>query len=301
MPLASGSSRSVISHNISEMERSGHPHNQAIAASLENARRHPKAYAKGGVVDITLSSLPDPSQIITPTQDQTAQLMQQFIPKSMPYAPPIGTPPVVPPQPTGIPPQKPTTPLYGGFKKGGAAKMANGGFPSSMEADPWYMRQEDHSILHPEGLVQGRAGGRTDVHPIQVPAGSYVLPADVVSGLAEGNTMAGSNVIDRMMHSGPYGINMGGGRHGPGAPRAPHAPAFKEPPEKLEARGGPSSNHQGGLVPIIVAGGEHIIYPQSIIKKFGNLDKGHKILDAFVLKTRKNTVEDMKKLKGPKK
>jgi hypothetical protein len=76
---------------------------------------------------------------------------------------------------------------------------------------------------------------------------------------------------------------------------------FKEPPEpNLQARGGASKSHNGELVPIVVAGGEHIIWPQSIIKKFGSLDKGHKILDAFVLKTRKNTVDEMKKLKGPK-
>jgi hypothetical protein len=180
--------------------------------------------------------------------------------------------------------------------------MADGGFPSSMEADPFYVRQEARGMLHPEGLVQGTAGGRTDVHNIQVPAGSYVLPADVVSGLAEGNTMAGSSVVDKMMHSGPYGINMGGGRHGAGPPRAPHAPMFREPSEpNLQARGGKSEGHSGELVPIVVAGGEHIIWPQSIIKKFGSLEKGHKILDAFVLKTRKKTIEETRRLKGPKK
>jgi len=39
MPLHSGCSRKVISSNISEMSHSGHPLNQAIAASLSNARR----------------------------------------------------------------------------------------------------------------------------------------------------------------------------------------------------------------------------------------------------------------------
>jgi len=38
MPLKSGSDRSTISSNISEMIRSGHPRNQAIAAALRNAR-----------------------------------------------------------------------------------------------------------------------------------------------------------------------------------------------------------------------------------------------------------------------
>lgn len=39
MPLHKGSSRKVIGENIEEMEESGHPHNQAVAASLNQARK----------------------------------------------------------------------------------------------------------------------------------------------------------------------------------------------------------------------------------------------------------------------
>jgi hypothetical protein len=45
MPLESGSSREVVSRNIKEMVESGHPQRQAVAASLENARRHPRGDA----------------------------------------------------------------------------------------------------------------------------------------------------------------------------------------------------------------------------------------------------------------
>lgn len=38
MPLEKGKGKSVIGHNISEMERSGHPKKQAIAAALSQAR-----------------------------------------------------------------------------------------------------------------------------------------------------------------------------------------------------------------------------------------------------------------------
>ena len=39
MPLAPGSDKETISSNISEMEKSGHPHDQSVAAALENARK----------------------------------------------------------------------------------------------------------------------------------------------------------------------------------------------------------------------------------------------------------------------
>lgn len=39
MPLTKGKSRAVIGKNIKEMEESGHPRKQAIAASLNEARK----------------------------------------------------------------------------------------------------------------------------------------------------------------------------------------------------------------------------------------------------------------------
>jgi len=39
MPLKKGTSKKVISANIREMQESGHPKNQAIAASLNQARK----------------------------------------------------------------------------------------------------------------------------------------------------------------------------------------------------------------------------------------------------------------------
>jgi hypothetical protein len=38
MPLKKGTSKKVIGKNIKEMEESGHPKKQAIAAALETAR-----------------------------------------------------------------------------------------------------------------------------------------------------------------------------------------------------------------------------------------------------------------------
>jgi hypothetical protein len=39
MPLKKGKSKKVIGENIAEMERAGHPRNQSIAASLNEARK----------------------------------------------------------------------------------------------------------------------------------------------------------------------------------------------------------------------------------------------------------------------
>lgn len=39
MPLEKGKSKKVIGHNIKEMEASGHKKSQAIAASLNEARK----------------------------------------------------------------------------------------------------------------------------------------------------------------------------------------------------------------------------------------------------------------------
>lgn len=38
MPLKKGASKATISNNIREMMNAGHPHNQAVAAALNEAR-----------------------------------------------------------------------------------------------------------------------------------------------------------------------------------------------------------------------------------------------------------------------
>lgn len=123
------------------------------------------------------------------------------------------------------------------------------------------------------GPIHSPVAGRTDHLPMHVPAGSYVIPADVVSGYGEGNTMAGFKRL-----------NMTFGHKG-GAPKG-------------RAEGGAAM--AGEPVPIVAAGGEYVIHPDAIINiGGGDMDRGHRELDAFVKASRAKTVKTLQKLPGP--
>jgi hypothetical protein len=47
MPLKKGSGRKVVSQNIREMVRAGHPQKQAVAAALRQARSSKKKRKRG--------------------------------------------------------------------------------------------------------------------------------------------------------------------------------------------------------------------------------------------------------------
>ena len=114
------------------------------------------------------------------------------------------------------------------------------------------------------GPIPSNVCGRTDHLPVNVPAGSYVIPADIVSALGEGNTIAGFGMLNDF-----FGIQ----------------------------------EYAGGEVrEVVVAGGEYVISPENIERRIGggDLDAGHESLDGFVVKYRKQTVELLKKLPGPK-
>lgn len=123
------------------------------------------------------------------------------------------------------------------------------------------------------GPIHSAVAGRTDHLPMHVPSGSYVIPADIISSMGEGNTMAGFKIMGDITKM--YG-----------ASRVPLAD------------GGMAEN----LVPIVAAGGEYVIPPHVVVGiGQGDLDKGHTELDDFVTKMRSNTVKTLKKLPGPKK
>lgn len=119
-----------------------------------------------------------------------------------------------------------------------------------------------------EGPIHSAVAGRTDHLPMTLRAGSYVIPADIISAMGEGNTNAGFKVAKSIFSS-----------------TMPH-----------KADGGPVEG-----VPIVAAGGEYVVAPSDVMALGdGDMDVGHKALDEFVKTMRKKTISVLKALPGPK-
>jgi hypothetical protein len=140
-----------------------------------------------------------------------------------------------------------------------------------------------------KGAIHSPVAGRTDHLPTKLDSGSYVIPADIISSMGEGNTMAGFKIARRMFSSKPY---------------------FQENPMPYAggaqpyAQGKPyGARANGGRAPVevVVAGGEYVITPEEVVRiGGGDIDHGHEILDHFVTGYRKKTIDTLKKLPGPK-
>jgi hypothetical protein len=114
------------------------------------------------------------------------------------------------------------------------------------------------------GAINHDGPGRTDTVDISVPGESFVIPADIVSSLGEGNTAHGYKVLEKMF-----------------------------PPRRVGRAG-------GGKVPIVAAGGEFVVGPEHVQRLGGgDLAKGHKALRDFVGIVRKKAIKTLKKLPGP--
>lgn len=174
-------------------------------------------------------------------------------------------------------------------------------------------------ILHP-------SAGRADTVPMHVPHEAYVIPADIVSHLGQGNSLAGHELLSKMFGS-PWGAGRPWGAPGPQLPMGhgppqrmqprvmgfPHYPIYAGgpggaglssygPPAGMRSRGGVPAHGVGAPVPIMASGGEFVIPPQSVARVgHGDVNLGHKALDAWVLGLRKEAVDTLKKLPGPEK
>jgi len=257
MPLKKGSSQKTTSYNIREMIKSGHPQKQAIAAALNVARRSKRT--DGG----NIKNLPH--------VNDTPQAVKDLLGLNAPRLPNIKDTP----ENVKIKLNMPLDKAGGGKIKPPPPKITT-------------------SKMH-TGPIRSLVAGRTDHLPMHVPSGSYVIPADIISAMGEGNTEAGFRVAKNIfskpqmpMTGMPYkasGLPYG-------AKGAPFSGSFK-------ADGGATAALP---VPIVAAGGEYVIHPEDIKHlSGGDLDEGHKALDDFVVKMRAKTVKTLRKLPGPKK
>lgn len=122
----------------------------------------------------------------------------------------------------------------------------------------------------PHGLVHSNTPGRADAVKTKVPAGGYVIPADIVSGLGQGNTQAGAKMLTQAVRQAP-------------------APSDKP----MYAR--------GGMVDVRVSGGEYYLPPHFVAALGkGNPDHGQKILDHTVVHLRRHFAERQRRLPPPK-
>lgn len=146
------------------------------------------------------------------------------------------------------------------------------------------------------GPLHSSVAGRTDHLPSNVENGSYILPADIVSGFGEGNSLAGFKVLKNMFSDAHR--DYGSPPYGGGSP-TPYSQG-NGPYGVHESTGGQVKS-SGEYVPVAVAGGEHALGPKEVRwAGMGDLEAGHRVLDEFVLRQRKLLIKTLKKLPGPK-
>lgn len=171
--------------------------------------------------------------------------------------------------------------------------LAGGGLsmPSPSFSDRGAARElQMGDTFHPGGLFTGGAGGRTDQLPRAVAADSFVIPADVISGIGQGDTMAGSKIMDGILSSGPFGTRLPRGRR---------------------ADGGNASD--GGISHVLVAGGEYLVNRDKVAElgrrvRLGgksrarsDLAAGHEALRTMVDKVRNHQKKFLATAPKPKK
>lgn len=144
------------------------------------------------------------------------------------------------------------------------------------------------------GPIHSPVSGRTDHLPIHVLSGSYVIPADIISAMGQGNTMSGFKVAKDIFGASFYGHHSAGSGTPYGGDGMPY--------------GGTRVGHFSGggvnpnLVPIIAAGGEFVMHPDDVARiGHGSLDDGHRVMDHFVKGYRTKTIKVLQRLPGPKK
>lgn len=236
MPLIHNGSREAISKNISTEMHAKKPQKQAVAIALSIARKARRA--DGGDVKSSKASV----------HYRAGEGTKRCANCTM-FRPPHGC-----------------TSVAGIIRPSGLCDLfkKKKGFASGGQVSPFTMA--DGGFLH------SAVPGRTDHLHINLKNGSYVVPADVVSALGQGNSLAGARKLSALFHD-------------------------NSAPQATFARGGEADD-----VPILAAGGEFVVKPDAVRRVGkGDADKGFKVLDQFVLNQRKRHIKTLKNLKPPKK
>jgi hypothetical protein len=167
-----------------------------------------------------------------------------------------------------------------------AKKYAGGALDESR------LNPESHTSF-PSGMLNSPTPGRADKLPVSVAPGSYILPADTVSAIGDGNTLSGNEILKHVLHH---------ARLGAGLPGSLHLPR----PKRIRMRSARTIGMAdgGGLmeqIPIVVSGGEFVVPPEDVLNiGGGDLTAGHDALDKFVLKTRRELRKKLAGLPSPK-
>lgn len=168
-------------------------------------------------------------------------------------------------------------------RNGGPVARAGGGSMgiSPSQGAPWWTRSEASADNRPaSGFLNGKTFGRQDSLYTSAPSGSYIIPADVTSGLGEGNSQAGARVIDEMLSTNPWGVASRGRRRAKG--------------------GGVENGQPERNVPVLLSHGEYAVPRDKVLEiGDGNLKRGHRILDQFVMNERAKHIKKLKSLPGP--
>lgn len=100
-----------------------------------------------------------------------------------------------------------------------------------------YKRGGAKKIKVHKGPIHSSVAGRTDHLPMHVASGSYVIPADIISAMGEGNSMAGFKVAKSIFSvKGPYG-------QGDGMPYGGGEMPYDQPSPRKRAAGGQASGN----------------------------------------------------------
>jgi hypothetical protein len=142
------------------------------------------------------------------------------------------------------------------------------------------------------GALRGKTMGRADEILTSVADGSHIIPADITSALGDGNSEAGFAKLEKIF---PSQRALGGrisgmkgmkGILGSRMPKMPRMPSMKF--------------SRGGAVPVKLSDGEFAIAPEHVTRVGGgDIERGHRCLDHWIVSTRKADIERRKRLPGP--